>query len=82
MKLFFLLSLESVKARRTKVKDECDRAHLPDIPHAEWFCKYDGIASDSQHPEEVWTRAKTSPVLEGWKMELLPLSQSWQWSID
>ena len=53
MKLFYLLSLEGIKARRTKVKDECDRAHLPDIPHGEWFCKNDGIASDGQHPEEV-----------------------------
>jgi len=65
MKLFYLLSLEGIKARRTKVKDECDRAHLPDIPHGEWFCKNDGIASDAQHPEEVRIRAKMRSVLEG-----------------
>ena len=53
MKLFYLVALESVKTRRTKLKDECDRAHLPDIPHGEWSCKYDGIESDVQHPEEV-----------------------------
>lgn len=53
MKLFYLVALEGVKARRVKLKDECDRAHLPDIPHGEWSCKYDGIESDEQHPEEV-----------------------------
>ena len=53
MKLFYFLALEASAARRPKVKDECDRAHLPDIEHGEWICKYDGVESDHTHPEEV-----------------------------
>ena len=53
MKFFYFLALEATAARRPKVKDECDRAHLPDIEHGEWFCKYDGVESDASHPEEV-----------------------------
>ena len=53
MKLFYFLALEVTAVRRPKVKDECDRAHLPDIEHGEWFCKYDGIKNDHTHPEEV-----------------------------
>ena len=54
MKLFYFLALEGLNAaRRPTHKDECDRAHLPDIAHADWFCKYDGADSDHQHPEEV-----------------------------
>ena len=53
MKLFYFLALEAAAAKRPKVKDECHRAHLPDIEHGEWVCKYDGVQSDASHPEEV-----------------------------
>ena len=59
MKLFYLLALEGLNAkRRPAVKDECDFAHLPDLPHAEWTCTYDGVISDHQNPEEVMNFSK------------------------
>ena len=53
MKLFYLLAFEGLNARRTPVKDQCDRDALPDLPHAEWKCYYNGVESTNQYPEEV-----------------------------
>ena len=55
MKLFYLLALEGLNAQRNRQTyvDECNRDHLPDIPHAEWYCTYNGEPSSNQHPDEV-----------------------------
>ena len=53
MKLFYLLAFEGLNARRVAVNDKCDRDALPDLPHAEWKCYYNGVESTNQFPEEV-----------------------------
>ena len=53
MKLFYLLALEGLNARRTPVSGECDRDNLPDIPHAEWTCFIGGVETFSQYPDQV-----------------------------
>lgn len=62
MKLFYLLALEGISAQkkpsskgRPSYKDECDRAHLPDVEHARWGCYYDGeIDESATHPSECY----------------------------
>ena len=53
MKLFYLLALEGLNARREPVAGKCDKYDLPDIPHAEWTCFIGGAETNSQHPDQV-----------------------------
>ena len=53
MKLFYLLALEGLNAKREKVSGECDRFNLPDIPHAQWTCFINGDETSSQYPDQV-----------------------------
>ena len=53
MKLFYLLALEGLNARREPVAGQCDKYDLPDIPHAEWTCYINNTETDSQYPDQV-----------------------------